>query len=86
MKLKTKKMVERHVRDDDYFTTAATILDLLQQELARGRGRSQWTIECLQGVRDDLLFLQKRYRIIRRRTYPKEAHRVKSLVGASSRM
>jgi hypothetical protein len=27
----------------------------------------QWTIECLQGVRDDLLFLQKHHRTVRRR-------------------
>ena len=71
MKFETMKTLERHVRDDDYFTTAATILDLLQQGLARERDRSEWTIECLQGVRDDLLFLQKHYRILRRRSHPK---------------
>jgi hypothetical protein len=45
MKLEIIKTLERHVHVDDYFTTAATLLDLLQQELGRGRGRLQWTIE-----------------------------------------
>jgi hypothetical protein len=71
----TYESIERHVREDDYFATAATILDLLQQELASRRGRRRRsgellrrTIELLQRTRDDLLYLQEHYRIVRRRT------------------
>jgi hypothetical protein len=67
--------IERHVREDAYFATAATVLDLQQQELASPRSRRgrtvpllQKTVECLQRTRDDLLYLQEHYRIVPRRT------------------
>jgi hypothetical protein len=72
----TCETIERHVREDAYFATAATILDLLQQELASRRRRRrtgellQRTIELLERTRDDLLYLQENYRIIRRRRRP----------------
>jgi len=66
--------IERHVREDAYFATAATVLDLQQQELASPRSRRgrtvqllQKTIECLRRTRDDLLYLQEHYRIVPRR-------------------
>jgi hypothetical protein len=67
--------IERHVGEDAYFATTATVLDLQQQELASPRSRRgrtvqllQKTIECLRRTRDELMYLQENYRIVRRRT------------------
>jgi len=71
MKYRTIEALERHVREEDYFAATAAILDLLRRELAsrrrRGRRTIPRTIECLQRITDDLLFLQKHYRIVRAR-------------------
>jgi hypothetical protein len=74
MKYQTIEAIERHVREDAYFATTATVLDLLRQELASRRGRKrrtsevlQTTTESLQQMRDGLMYLQENYRIIRRR-------------------
>lgn len=71
---KRRETIDRHVRVDGYFATAATILDLQQQELARrcGRGRRSTellrsTTGLLQEMRDDLMYLQKHYKIVRRK-------------------
>lgn len=68
------KTIDGHVRDDAYFVNVATVLDLLQEDLAsrrRQRRRTgevlQRTIALLQRTRDNLLYLQENYRIVRRR-------------------
>lgn len=58
----TRESLEFHIRSNDYFGTLATVLDLLRQDGARG-----YTPEhdsALQRLRDDLLALQSRCRII----------------------
>jgi len=64
------KSVRRHLSDDDYFGTLATILDLLRQEL-EGKVVSRTTpAETLSTIRDELVYLQEHYKIVRRRTRP----------------
>ncbi len=48
-----------HIEANDYFGTLATVLDLLAQD-RRGRIRHA---EMLRRLRDDLLYLQRGYRI-----------------------
>jgi hypothetical protein len=65
--------VDRHVGENAYFVTVATVLDLLQQDLTNRRRRRtgellRQTVGCLQRTRDDLLYLQEHYRIVPRRT------------------
>jgi hypothetical protein len=70
MNSKTIKSIERHVREGVYFATTATILDLQRQELAKLHGhrrRMSESLECLGRMRDELMYLQEHYRIIRRR-------------------
>ena len=74
MKYETIEAIDRHVREDAYFATTATVLDLIRQELTSRRGRKrrtsevlQTTTESLQQMRDGLMYLQENYRIIRRR-------------------
>jgi hypothetical protein len=74
MKYETIETIERHVREDAYFATTATVLDLLRQELTSRRGRKrrtsevlQRTTELLQLTRDGLMYLQENYKIVRRR-------------------
>jgi hypothetical protein len=50
-----------HVRENDYFGTLATVLDLLRQEMLK-QGYSRHT-EALLRLRDDLVYLQRSYRI-----------------------
>lgn len=56
--------VKFHVASDDYFGTVATILSLLKQEIKKsGRADSTRLLQALKNLEDDLLFLQKNYRI-----------------------
>lgn len=54
-----------HVSEDEYFVTLATILDLLRQREARSLRRDN---KILSALKDDLLWLQKHYMIVRRET------------------
>jgi len=51
--------IKFHVEANDYFGTTATVLDLLAQD-RRGRMRHA---ETLRRLRDELLYLQRGYRI-----------------------
>ena len=51
--------LEFHIKEQDYFGTLATVLDLLAQDLDTQSAR-------LKNIRDDLLYLQERYEIVRR--------------------
>lgn len=58
-----KKRLCFHIESDDYFGTVATIIDLMVQD-TKVSNEYRWKI--LQRLRDDLLFLQKNYRICRK--------------------
>ena len=50
-----------HIEKNDYFGTLATVLDLVRQDLRRkGHFRNA---ETLLRLREDLIYLQDRYRI-----------------------
>jgi hypothetical protein len=50
-----------HIRENDYFGTLATVLDLLRQDLSR-QGYKRHSV-LLTRLRDELLFLQKNHHI-----------------------
>ncbi|MHB8903757.1 MAG: hypothetical protein ACYC40_01475 [Patescibacteria group bacterium] len=53
-----------HVKNDDYFGTIATILNLLKQEIKKnGPLNSAIFKKTLNSLEKDLLFLQKNYQI-----------------------
>jgi hypothetical protein len=54
-----------HVEADDYFGTLATVLDLLRQEIER-RGAREKHAEVLGRVAQDLVYLQRNFRIERK--------------------
>ena len=57
-----RKSVESHVAADDYFGTLASILELLRQDVGK-LGRQRAHKELLGRLRDDLLHLQRNYKI-----------------------
>jgi hypothetical protein len=50
-----------HIKENDYFGTLATVLDLVSQDL-RQKGHCS-NAETLDGLRDRLMYLQQGYRI-----------------------
>ncbi|HEX4961386.1 MAG TPA: hypothetical protein VF173_11145 [Thermoanaerobaculia bacterium] len=60
-----RKHVLGHIGADDYFGTLATILDLLRQSMEqKGLGRKNSLV--LKDLREELVYLQERFRIVRR--------------------
>jgi hypothetical protein len=56
-----RESLEFHIRENDYFGTVATILDLIRQDLDRaGYERHSQT---LAGLRDELTYLQQSCRM-----------------------
>ena len=60
-----KKQLERHIEQDDYFGTLATVLNLARQTLEKDmRGpKKNWHIKLLQSLEEDLMYLQENYKI-----------------------
>ena len=56
-----REALEFHIGRNDYFGTLATVLDLVRQDLDR-EGYSRQA-DTLAGLRDDLMYLQRRCRI-----------------------
>ena len=54
---KRRKNIDFHIKSDDYFGTVATVVNLLRQE----------NNDTLEKLRDELLYLQEHYIIIRRK-------------------
>ena len=53
-----------HIKNDDYFGTVATILNLIGGEIKKGECPNRLAlIKTLNSVKKDLLFLQKNYQI-----------------------
>jgi hypothetical protein len=60
-----KENVKFHVESGDYFSTLATIVDLVRQG-AMKQGLSKDYEEILLTTKDNLLFLQDTYKIVQR--------------------
>jgi len=62
------KRIEKHIEQNDYFGTLATVLDLARQTLERDKKGSKpnWQIKLLKSLKDDLIFLQENYKIIKK--------------------
>lgn len=56
--------IKFHITSDDYFGTLATILDLMKQEKIKIDKKHS---KLLEKLKDDLLFLQKHYKITKKR-------------------
>ena len=56
-----ERSLQFHIEANDYFGTAATVLDLVSQDLARRRYHRH--ADTLASLRDDLLYLQRSHRI-----------------------
>ena len=63
-----KKQLEKHIEQDDHFGTLATVLSMARQTLEKDmRGpKKDWHIKLLQSLEEDLMFLQKNYKIVRK--------------------
>jgi hypothetical protein len=60
-----RKQILRHIRAGVYFGTLATILDLLRQSMEQG-GLGRQNSMLLEELREELVYLQKRFTILRR--------------------
>jgi hypothetical protein len=60
-----------HIKENDYFGTLATVLDLVSQDLRRRGDRGN--AETLGRLRDPLMYLQQGYRIERAHPHSKIA-------------
>ena len=58
----TKESLQFHICSEDLFGTLATVLDLLRQD-AEAHGYTRKHDAALQRLRDDLVFLQRGFRI-----------------------
>jgi len=60
-----KNRLEKHIEQDDYFGTLATVLNMARQTLEKDmRGpKKNWHIKLLQSLEEDLMFLQENYKI-----------------------
>jgi hypothetical protein len=56
-----KASLQFHIEANDFFGTAATILDLVSQDLRKRGHRSN--AETLRRLRDDMVYLQQSHRI-----------------------
>lgn len=63
-----KKQLEKHIEKDNYFGTLATVLNMARQTLEKDmRGpKKNWHIKLLQSLEDDLVYLQKEYKITKK--------------------
>jgi len=60
-----KKQLEKHIEQDNYFSTLATVLNMARQTLEKDmRGpKKNWHIKLLQSLEEDLMYLQENYKI-----------------------
>lgn len=61
----SKKTLEFHIKNDDYFGTIATVLNLVKQTADR-KGSKDIDIKILDKMVKDLMLLQKNYKIIKK--------------------
>jgi len=56
-----KQELKFHISQDDYFGTLATVLSLLKQATSKEKSSKE---DVLENIENDLMFLQRNYRII----------------------
>ena len=65
-----KQQLRFHIQSDDYFATLATILDLIKQDSEKAikimNKIHHITQDQLENLKNDLLFLQKNYKIVKK--------------------
>lgn len=63
-----KKQLEKHITDNNYFGTLATVLNMARQTLEKDRRgpKKNWHIKLLQSLEEDLAFLQQNYKIVKK--------------------
>jgi hypothetical protein len=67
MNKKRKQQIEFHIQRDVYFGTVATVLGLLHETLGKksaDKAMRLRSLRLLKNVRNDFIFLQKRYHIV----------------------
>ena len=57
----TEENLKFHIKENDYFGTLATVLDLVSQDLQKDEQNRN--AEILQRLRDNLVYLQRSHRI-----------------------
>ena len=70
-----KDKIDSHVKAGDYFGTLATILDILRQD---AKISPKMRKDILNGLRNDLLYLQDNYSIVRNNDNKGKSDRVES--------
>lgn len=58
------KNLNFHVESDDYFGTIATVINLILQDSSKD---DKYRLTVLGRLRDDLMFLQRNYKIIKKK-------------------
>ena len=58
------KSVEFHIKSGDYFGTIATVLSLVRQ--IENKNINRVNINILKRIENDLIFLQREYKIIKK--------------------
>ena len=63
-----KKQLEKHIEQNNYFGAMAAVLNMARQTLEKDmRGpKKNWHIKLLQSLEEDLVFLQREYKIIKK--------------------
>ena len=65
-----KQQIEFHIKSDDYFGSLATTINFakqtLEKDLDKTAASKKRQIKTLDKVKDDLLFLQENYQIIKK--------------------
>jgi hypothetical protein len=61
-----RRALHWHIDEDDYFGTLATILELLRQRIEH-KGYSRKDARLLEDLREELVYLQGDYEIVKRR-------------------
>ena len=64
--MKTHRAIRFHIKNDDYFGTLATLLELLREDLAKC-GYSKKEVRLLASIREDLMYLQQHYEVVRKK-------------------
>jgi len=65
-----KQQIEFHIKSDDYFGSLATMINLtkqvLEKDIEKNATSKKRQIKTLDKLKDDLLFLQENYQIIKK--------------------
>jgi len=60
----SEKTVSFHIKNNDYFGTLATVLDLINQDVEKN-GFVKKHADLLERKKNELLYLQSKYKIIK---------------------